>query len=92
MRPLLILAAACLLMPLVACDESDSPPASTPLPPIPAELRTCLAGAGVEIPDGPLTVGQVERLWKQDRLRIVAMRQCGTRLLAFYDDLRRSWR
>jgi len=82
---------ACLLTLLSACDESARPPASTPLPDIPADIRTCFVGV-VEIPKGPLTVGDVEQLWKNDRLRAVVMRRCGSRLIAFYDQLRRDWR
>lgn len=62
-----------------------------PLPDIPADIRACFVGV-VEIPAGPLTVGDVERLWKSDRLRAVVMRRCGTRLVLFYDHLRRTWR
>lgn len=91
MRRLLIPAAACLLMLLGACDESDSPPTSTPLPPLPADIRTCFVGV-VDIPARALTIGDVEKLWKTDRVRAVVMQRCGVRLLAFYDDLRRSWR
>ena len=90
----MILLAACLPLLLNACDESDRPPvpASTPLPAVPADIRACFAGAGVDIPRRALTVGDVERLWKQDRLRAVVMQRCGTRLIAFYDQVRRSWR
>lgn len=46
----------------------------------------------VEIPDRALTVGDVERLWKTDRVRVVVMQRCGGRLIALYDQLRRTWR
>jgi hypothetical protein len=87
------------ILPLVAtvvflagCNASDKPPAHTPLPPIPADIQACLKGAGVTIPDRPLTVGEVERLWGQDRLRIVVMRRCGGRLIAWYEELRANWK
>jgi hypothetical protein len=78
---------------LAACNESaPKPPAHTPLPPIPADIQACLKGAGVKIPDRALTVGEVERLWGQDRLRIVVMRRCGGRLIAWYEELRANWK
>lgn len=80
----------CLPMLLTGCVESAKPPASTPLPDIPTDIRTCFVGV-VEIPPGRLTVGDVEKLWKIDRVRSIAMRRCGTRLIAYYDQLRRSW-
>jgi hypothetical protein len=46
----------------------------------------------VTIPDRELTVGEVERLWAQDRLRIVIMRKCGVRIVAWYEHLRATWR
>lgn len=76
-------------MLLAGCDQYDS---AGQLPPMPGDLRACFSRGGVEIPDGPLTVGQVERLWKQDRVRIVALGQCGKRTLAWYDQLRAQWR
>jgi hypothetical protein len=77
---------------LAGCVESSKPPAHTPLPPIPADIQACLKGAGVKIPDRALTVGEVERLWGQDRLRIVVMRRCGGRLVAWYEELRANWK
>lgn len=76
---------------LAGCDESSSPPASTPLPEIPADIRACFAGV-VDVPDRALTYGEVERLWKSDRVRAVVMRRCGLRLVAFYEELRATWR
>lgn len=79
-------------MLLSACVGSgDKPPASAVLPLIPADIRACFVGV-VEIPAGRLTVGQVERLWKSDRVRAIAMRRCGARLIKFYDDLKANWR
>jgi hypothetical protein len=77
---------------LTGCVESNSPPPATPLPPLPTELKSCLKGAGVTIPDRELTVGEVETLWAKDRLRIVIMRKCGVRVVAWYEHLRATWR
>jgi len=63
---------------------------STQLPPVPAELRACFKGV-VKIKDAPLTVGEVEALWKNDRVRAVATDRCGKRLAAWYDTLRRTY-
>lgn len=88
-----MLALVLIAMPLAACDQSvNALPPSTQLPPMPADLRACLERSGVDIPDRALTVAEVERLWKQDRLRIVVMRNCGRRVIAWYDDLRKGWR
>jgi hypothetical protein len=84
------------VLPLAACDPFDpnggAPPPNTQLPAPPASLRTCLKVNGVEIPDRDLTVAEVERLWKTDRLRFVAVSKCGNRLLEWIDDLRKRWR
>jgi hypothetical protein len=77
---------------LTACVGSSNPPPATPLPPLPIDLKSCLKGAGVPIPSRALTVGEVERLWAQDRLKIVVLRKCGTRLVSWYDRLRATWR
>jgi hypothetical protein len=45
----------------------------------------------VDVPDRDLTVGDVERLWSQDRLRAVAMRQCGNRLIEWHEQIRAGW-
>jgi hypothetical protein len=79
-------------MALTGCVSSSSPPPATLLPPLPTELRSCLKGAGVTIPDRALTVGEVEKLWAKDRLKIVVMRKCGARLVRWYDHLRANWR
>jgi hypothetical protein len=77
---------------LSACNESAKPPTHTPLPPIPSDIQSCLKGAGVKLPDRAITVGEAERLWGQDRLRIVIMRRCGGRLIAWYEELRANWK
>jgi hypothetical protein len=77
---------------LAGCVESTKPPAHTPLPQIPADLRACFKASGVTIPARALTVGEVERLWGQDRLRIAVLRRCGARTLRWYTDLRANWK
>jgi len=75
---------------LAACNDAPGFAPGMTLPPLPAGTATCLKGAGVPIPARNLTVAEVEALWKQDRYRIAAMRQCGSRLVAFYSALRKS--
>jgi hypothetical protein len=60
------------------------------LPPVPADIAACFRGV-VDVPDRDLTVGDVERLWSQDRLRAVAMRQCGNRLIEWHESIRKGW-
>lgn len=72
-----------------------TPPRDTPsgsLPGVPADIQACFRKAAVTIPNRALTVADVESLWKQDRVRFVAMRQCGNRFLAWYSDLQRDWK
>lgn len=93
MRRILLAPALVLTLALGGCpDDEGRPPATTKLPEIPADIRACFRESGVAIPDRDLTVGDVERLWKTDRVRLVVMRRCGVRLVAFYDGLRRTWR
>lgn len=76
-----------------SCKEQvNPPPKNTRLPPMPADLKACLQQYGVEIPDRDLTVADVERFWKEDRRRIVVMRQCGSRFVAWYASLRKKWK
>jgi hypothetical protein len=92
MRRPLILPLALVVTGLSACNEFAERPPATPLPPLPVELKSCLKGAGVTIPDRELTVGEVEKLWAQDRLKIVVMRKCGARVVSWYATLRATWR
>ena len=80
-----------LLLLLAACQEPSVHPA-TPLPPFPDDLAQCLRRAGVEVPNRPLTAGEVERMWATDRMNLVAKRQCGDRAVAWYNTLRAGWR
>jgi hypothetical protein len=87
----MLLCASTLMLPLglTACVSKPVAPPVIVIKPnlieIPADLRACAETSGVKIPAGPLTVGQVERLWKDDRVRIVILRNCARRALAFYD-------
>ncbi|HQS45935.1 MAG TPA: hypothetical protein PK706_05930 [Xanthobacteraceae bacterium] len=44
------------------------------------------------MPDRALKAGEVERSWKEDRRVQAAVRRCGLRALAWYDNLRKAWR
>lgn len=75
---------------VAGCDPQGAP--AQELPPLPADIVACLKASGVDIPKRALTVQDVERLWKTDRLRIVVMRNCGARAIAWYSDLRARWK
>ncbi|OYX87479.1 MAG: hypothetical protein B7Y75_02055 [Azorhizobium sp. 35-67-5] len=83
---------ALIVLPLAACDPSNRSPPTAGLPPVPADLRICLSAGPADVPDTALSVGEVERGWKQDRRTQAAVRRCGQRLAAWYDDLRTGWR
>lgn len=83
-----------LLTTSTACVKRAAPPppvivVKPTLIEIPADLRACVETSGVRIPKGPLTVAQVVALWKDDRIRIVILRNCARRALAFYDAQRK---
>lgn len=61
------------------------------LPDIPAEIRRCFNGALGEPPDRDLTIEEVERAWKADRVRAVVLDRCGDRFVAWFDALRARW-
>lgn len=77
-------------MLLAGCEPSSKPPTDA-LPDIPPDIRTCFRGV-VDIPDRDLTVADVERLWKQERVRASVMARCGKRLIVWIDQLRANWR
>lgn len=87
-----IFAAAIVCLFLVGCTDENGPTPTTKLPPVPADLQKCFRESGVVVSDRDLTVADVESLWKIDRFRIVVMRKCGQRLIAWYDELRVNWR
>lgn len=91
MKLLSALALASTLL-LAGCEDNTSSPTMM-LPAMPTDLRICLTKAGViMVPDRDLTMGEIERLWKNDRLRLVVLSHCGTRIATWYDDLRKRWR
>lgn len=94
MKKYAIFTALAVTLLLAGCDDDRlrNLPPNTRLPPIPADIERCLAQHGVAIPPGRLTVGQVRRIMANDRRTIVAMRQCGSRLIAWYNRLRGQWR
>lgn len=89
-KALIILAVLVVGGLLGGCDPRTSPAGS--LPGVPADIQACFRKAAVAIPNRALTVADVESLWKQDRIRLVAMRTCGNRFLAWYADLQRDWK
>lgn len=60
------------------------------LPTVPADIQKCFRESA--LPERAYTVADVEELWKDDRVRLVVMRQCGQRFLAWYGDLQKRWR
>ena len=76
-------------MPLAACGPSTEAKVDLPYPP--SDIQVCFRGAA-SIPDRALSIAEVETLWKQDRIRAVVQARCGTRLLAWYNDLRTNWK
>jgi hypothetical protein len=59
----------------------------------PADIQACFRTNGpVKVPQKALTVAEVESLWKEDRVRAVVLRKCGSRFLAWYNDLQRGWK
>jgi hypothetical protein len=44
------------------------------------------------VPLGALNAGEIEQLWKNDRVRVVVMQKCGKRFYAWYESLRVSWK
>lgn len=95
MRKLAVIAVV-VLAPLLGASQCQEPhivlPPDTPIPPLPYEIRQCAKLAGVEIPPGALTAGQVAKLWPQDRLTIEKLRRCLNRSIAIHDDIRAKWR
>lgn len=37
-------------------------------------------------------MAEVESLWKNDRVRLAVNRQCGARMLQWYESLRVNWK
>lgn len=79
-------------MLLAGCATSVDPPPPAELPEVPPEIRACLVMEGVEIPERALDAGEVEKFWKGDRRILAALRRCGVRFEAWYEDLRTHWR
>lgn len=80
-------------MLLAACGKHASlEPPKANLPGVPADIRACFQGGAPEIPERALTVADVERLLKQDGVRIAVLQRCGKRFLAWYDTLKAEWR
>lgn len=67
-------------------------PLKASLPSAPGDIRACFRGGAPEIPERALTVADVERLLKQDGVRIAVLQRCGKRFLAWYDQLKAEWK
>lgn len=79
------------LLFLAACTPGADPVAQ--LPTVPADIQACFRTDGpVKVPQKALTIAEVESLWKEDRVRAVVLRKCGTRFIAWYDSLRQNWK
>lgn len=66
---------------------------SGPLPTVPADIQACFRTNGpVKVPQKALTIAEVESLWKEDRIRAVVLRKCGSRFLGWYTALQKDWK
>ena len=81
-----------ILLLLAACGPSTSRPTNPDqLPSVPVDIQLCFrAAAG--LPEKALNAGEVEALWKNDRVRVAVNARCGARLLHWYEDVRKNWR
>lgn len=75
---------------LAACDPVTTTQGQ--LPTVPADIQACFRESPVVVPKRKLTAYDVESLWKQDRVKVVVLRTCGNRFLAWYGDLQKRWR
>lgn len=80
-----------MLMLLVGCNQSADLPSPSQLPHPPADIQQCFRDA-VGIPNRALTAGEVEALWKDDRVRVKINKLCGNRLYQWYMSLRANWK
>jgi len=84
-----------ILVGVIALALAGCQPASTVsgiLPTVPADIQACFRTNGpVKVPQKALTVAEVESLWKEDRVRAVVLRKCGSRFMAWYTDLQKRW-
>lgn len=67
-------------------------PVKANLPSAPADMRACFRAGAPTVPDRDLTAEDVERLLKQDGVRIAVLQRCGKRFLAWYDQLKAEWK
>lgn len=76
---------------LAGCGPERGVTPSQSLPTVPADIQECFNKSLPGMARG-LNVGEIESLWKQDRIRYVVMRRCGQRFLAWYGDLQGNWK
>jgi len=86
-----LIVAAGLALTLAGCGDRISLPAAS-LPNAPLDLRQCFNRSVGKLPNRSLTVAEVERAWKSDRLRAVVMQRCGKRFVAWYGALQGGWK
>jgi hypothetical protein len=89
MKFILVGAVALAGLMLAGCQPSTT--VSGSLPTVPADIQACFRGGPVKVPQKALTVAEVESLWKEDRIRQVVLRKCGSRFIAWYTDLQKRW-
>ena len=88
--PLVTLMALLLLAGCVT--DATVPSLLSKLPPPPADIARCFNQSIGVTPARDLSVEQVERAWKSDRLRFVVIQRCGQRFNSWYASLRRKWK
>lgn len=82
---------ALIALPLAACGPSDNTSTTTALPSVPADIQACFRAAG-NVPDKALNAGEIEALWKSDRVKVAVNARCGARALSWYESLRVNWK
>ena len=62
----------------------------TILPDIPVDLLTCYKNTTTWPENKALTVGEVEKLWKTDRLSLIKLNDCYKRLVIIYGEAKQG--
>lgn len=74
-----------MMLPLAGCVTSNEyePRPVTILPDIPSDLKLCRTGP-TDFNPQKLSAGEIEKLWKRDRIRLIKVNNCYIRLQEMY--------